>query len=36
MLNHQGAYLLHVRINEAEGVWPLVPPNTANHDMLEE
>lgn len=36
MLNHQGAYLLHVRINESENVWPLVPPNTPNQDMMEE
>ncbi len=35
MLNSQGAYLLHVRINENQNVWPLVPPNTANQAMLE-
>jgi acetolactate synthase-1/2/3 large subunit len=36
MLNHKGAYLLHVSIDESQNVWPLVPPNTPNQDMLEE
>ncbi len=36
MLNATGAYLLHVKINEDQSVWPLVPPNTANQSMLEE
>ena len=35
MLNTQGAYLLHVRINEADNVWPLVPPGASNEDMME-
>ena len=35
MLDSKGAYLLHVRINEDQSVWPLVPPNTANQAMLE-
>lgn len=35
MLNAKGPYLLHVRINENQNVWPLVPPNTANQEMLE-
>lgn len=35
MLNHNGAYLLHVCIDEKENVWPLVPPETANEHMLE-
>jgi acetolactate synthase-1/2/3 large subunit len=35
MLTHKGAYLLQVKIDEADNVWPLVPPNTANHKMLE-
>ncbi|TQV85461.1 acetolactate synthase 2 catalytic subunit [Aliikangiella coralliicola] len=35
MLNSKKAYLLHVRINEDQNVWPLVPPNTANQAMLE-
>jgi acetolactate synthase-1/2/3 large subunit len=34
MLNHQGAYLLQIKINEQENVWPLVPPDTANHEMM--
>ena len=36
MLNHDGAFLLHVKIKADEGVWPLVPPNTANDEMMEE
>lgn len=36
MLSSKGPYLLHVAINENQNVWPLVPPNTANHAMLEE
>ncbi|QDP02683.1 acetolactate synthase 2 catalytic subunit [Thalassotalea sp. PS06] len=35
MLAHQGPYLLQVRIDEMDNVWPLVPPETANHGMLE-
>lgn len=35
MINHQGPYLLHVRIDAKENVWPLVPPETANDEMLE-
>jgi len=35
MLDHQGAYLLHVKIDAKENVWPLVPPNTANDQMME-
>lgn len=35
MLNHDGAYLLHVVIDEKENVWPLVPQGKANHEMLE-
>ncbi|KFZ28220.1 acetolactate synthase catalytic subunit [Pseudidiomarina atlantica] len=31
-----GPFLLHVRIDAAENVWPLVPPGAANHDMLTE
>lgn len=30
------AYLLHVCIPSDESVWPLVPPNACNADMLEE
>lgn len=36
MLTHKGAYFLRVKINEADNVWPLVPPNTANDQMMEE
>lgn len=35
MLAHDGPYLLHVKINEMDNVWPLVPPETANEGMLE-
>jgi len=35
MLHHDGAYLLHVKIDALENVWPLVPPETANHKMIE-
>ena len=36
MLDHDGAYLLRVKIDAKDGVWPLVPPNTANDQMMEE
>ena len=36
LLRHQGPYLLHVRIDEQDNVWPLVPPGAANQDMLTE
>lgn len=35
MLAHSGPYLLQVRIDEMDNVWPLVPPETANEGMLE-
>ncbi|MCL1079611.1 acetolactate synthase 2 catalytic subunit [Parashewanella spongiae] len=35
MLSHQGSYLLQIKIDENENVWPLVPPETANEHMLE-
>ncbi|QBG36096.1 acetolactate synthase 2 catalytic subunit [Litorilituus sediminis] len=35
MLDHQGPYLLHVKIDAKDNVWPLVPPNTANDKMME-
>lgn len=35
MLNHDGPYLLHVRLDHRHNVWPIVPPNTANHEMME-
>ena len=36
MLDHNGPYLLRVKIDAEENVWPLVPPNTANDQMMEE
>ncbi|MBJ3816266.1 acetolactate synthase 2 catalytic subunit [Shimwellia pseudoproteus] len=35
MLKSEGAYLLHVSIDELENVWPLVPPGASNAQMLE-
>jgi acetolactate synthase-1/2/3 large subunit len=35
MLAHKGAYLLQVKIDAKENVWPLVPPETANDKMME-
>ncbi|NCH54344.1 acetolactate synthase 2 catalytic subunit [Cronobacter muytjensii] len=35
MLGSEGPYLLHVSIDEAENVWPLVPPGASNSQMLE-
>lgn len=35
MLAAEGPYCLHVKINPRSNVWPLVPPNTANHEMME-
>ncbi len=35
MLNAKGAYLLHICIPSNENVWPLVPPNSCNLNMLE-
>ena len=34
MLASDKAYLLHVSIDAFENVWPLVPPETANHKMI--
>ncbi|MBV1910984.1 MAG: acetolactate synthase 2 catalytic subunit [Kangiellaceae bacterium] len=34
MLAHEGPYLLHVKIDAFENVWPLVPPDTANDEMM--
>lgn len=36
LLHAPGAFLLHVRIDPEENVWPLVPPGAANHNMLME
>ncbi len=35
MLDHDGAYLLKIKIDAEDNVWPLVPPNTANDKMME-
>ncbi|EOC1568440.1 acetolactate synthase 2 catalytic subunit [Cronobacter dublinensis] len=35
ILSSEGPYLLHVSIDEAENVWPLVPPGASNSQMLE-
>ncbi|KEQ19428.1 acetolactate synthase 2 catalytic subunit [Endozoicomonas numazuensis] len=35
MLQTPGARILHVCIDERENVWPLVPPGSANHEMME-
>jgi len=34
MFSWPGPYLLHVRIDETDNVWPLVPPGAANQDMM--
>jgi acetolactate synthase I/II/III large subunit len=36
LLNSDGTYFLHVSINEQQNVWPLVPPGSGNHQMMEE
>ncbi|POY43386.1 acetolactate synthase 2 catalytic subunit [Avibacterium gallinarum] len=36
LFHAEGAYLLHICIPAEENVWPLVPPNACNVDMLEE
>ncbi|MBS0894483.1 acetolactate synthase 2 catalytic subunit [Tatumella sp. JGM130] len=36
MLNSDGPYFLHVSIDEAENVWPLVPPGASNANMMED
>ncbi|MCY7294948.1 acetolactate synthase 2 catalytic subunit [Alteromonas sp. a30] len=36
LLEQEGAALLHVRLDEQQNVWPIVPPNTANHKMWEQ
>lgn len=35
LLAEEGPALLHVKIDPAENVWPLVPPGAANHDMMD-
>jgi acetolactate synthase-1/2/3 large subunit len=36
MLTHDGPYLLHVRIDALDNVWPLVPPGASNQDMIQQ
>ncbi|MGX7655339.1 acetolactate synthase 2 catalytic subunit [Shewanella putrefaciens] len=36
MLAAKGPYLLHVAIDDAFNVWPLVPPGASNSDMMDE
>lgn len=36
LLNSKGPYFLHVSIKEQQNVWPLVPPGSGNHQMMEE
>jgi acetolactate synthase-1/2/3 large subunit len=35
LLGTDGPILCHVRIDPRENVWPLVPPNSSNVQMLE-
>jgi len=35
MLQSKGAFLLHIKIEETENVWPLVPPGATNEQMME-
>jgi acetolactate synthase I/II/III large subunit len=35
LLGTEGAILCHARIDPAENVWPLVPPNSSNIQMME-
>lgn len=35
MLSSKGPYFLHVAIDDAFNVWPLVPPGASNSDMLD-
>ncbi|GIU17985.1 acetolactate synthase [Shewanella sp. MBTL60-007] len=36
LLNSEGPFLLHVSIDDAHNVWPLVPPGASNQEMMEE
>lgn len=36
MFSWPGPYLLHVRIDDKDNVWPLVPPGAANENMITE
>ncbi|WP_392553034.1 acetolactate synthase 2 catalytic subunit [Orbus wheelerorum] len=35
LLSSDGPFLLHVKIDAMDNVWPLVPPGAANHHMLD-
>ncbi len=35
MINSKGAFLLHIKIESTENVWPLVPPGATNEQMME-
>ena len=35
LLNCDGPCLLHVKLNPEDNVWPIVPPNKGNHEMME-
>jgi acetolactate synthase-1/2/3 large subunit len=35
LLAADGPFLLHVKIDSRANVWPLVPPNSPNHRMME-
>jgi len=34
-LDSKGAYLLHIKIEDKDNVWPLVPPGATNEEMME-
>ena len=34
MFTWPGPYLLHVKIDDKDNVWPLVPPGAANEEMM--
>jgi acetolactate synthase-1/2/3 large subunit len=36
MLNSSGPYMLHVSIDDAFNVWPLVPPGASNSEMMDQ
>jgi acetolactate synthase I/II/III large subunit len=36
LLAADGPFLLHVKIDPRANVWPLVPPNSPNHQMMEQ
>ncbi|MCW3170946.1 acetolactate synthase 2 catalytic subunit [Shewanella subflava] len=36
MINSPGPFMLHVAINDAFNVWPLVPPGASNSDMMDQ